>query len=126
MEVNGEAKELILPTGITANVAMSDKAITFQFGESDSVKIRVNEVLQGKGLSNSLLRSGMDLSAYFNMIGPMLAKADKKSPENTNAADLVKMIKMLEKLEMKFAYDVGFEDKGVAITFKMSTNKAEK
>ncbi len=125
LEANGESKTLTLPMGITADIAMSDSAVTLQFGQSDSISKRIADIHQGKGLSSNLMSSGMDLSAYFKMLEPMLDDALNGTSEK-EAEQMKQMFNMFEKLDMKFVYDINVEDKGIALNFKMSMKNTAK
>ncbi len=124
IEANGQAQPLELPMGISAKIALSEKAVTFQFGDSEKVKNRLADIHQGKGLSPSLFRSGMDLSAYFKLIAPMMSDAmSQASPEE--AEQMQQMIKLFETIKMKFVYDINVEEKGIVFKVKMSMEKPQ-
>jgi hypothetical protein len=121
LEVDGEAKELTLPMGPKASVAMSASAITLQFGQSEETKSRIADIHQGKGISPSLMRSGMDFSTYFKMLEPMMAGAIAQSSDK-DAEQLKMMIEVFEKMNLKFVYDFSVEDSGIVFNFKASMN----
>ena len=125
LESNAEAQPLILPMGITAHVSMSDNALILQFGQAEEVSSRIADIHQGKGLSSSLIRSGMDLSAYFKMIEPMMTNAlTQAAATSQDTEEIKKMVKLFETLNIKFVYDVNVEDAGIAIKVKTSMNNA--
>lgn len=125
IEANGEAQVLSLPTGLKADMAMSEKAITLQLGGSEELKSRAADIHQGKGLSTSLLRSGMDFSSYFKMITPLISESlAQTSPKD--AEQMKKMVELFESLKMKFVYGINVEDSGIAIKLKGSINNDPK
>ncbi len=127
IEPNGESQPLMLPMDITAHVSMSDKAITIQFGLSDEVSARIADIHQGKGLSSSLIRTGMDLSAFFKMMDPMMTDAlSQASATPKDTEQMKKMVELFEKLNIKFVYDVNVEDTGIVVKIKTSMNNASK
>lgn len=126
LEPNGESKALTLPMGVTANIAMSSNALTLQFGEADEVKNRIAQIHQGKTLSSSFMRNGMNLSAYLNLLKPMLTEESKKQMDPKEVEQIINMMTLIEKLNIKFVSDIEVEDKGIALNLTMSMQSAKK
>ncbi len=123
IEANGESQALSLPLGMKASVALSDSALTLQFGDSESTKSRIAGIHKGVGLSTGLFRIGMDFSAYFKMLEPMISGSLAQVPQQ-DAEEMKMMIKIFEKLDMKFVYDINVEDKGIVMNMKITMKNA--
>ncbi len=121
LEENAESQPLTLPMGIVANIAMSENALTLQIGDSEGLNSRVAGVHQGEGLTSSLFKFGMDFSAYFKMLEPMMAgalsQAGSKNPEQ-----MKQIMTAMEQLDMKFSYQFNVESKGLVFSMKILMN----
>ncbi len=124
-EPNGARPLITLPMGVSAKIGLADQAITLQFGNSDSIEKRILKIHQGMDLTPGIFRSGMDFSAYFKKIQPLLTEAvSKATPEE--AEKINAMIKMFESVDMNFVYDLNVEENGIAFNSKVEMQNTAK